>query len=142
MTERGLQNEALLAPSRTLSQILGLRGHESHSEAFRSLAIRSDPRLTIPPWPDLVAANSPKESLQQVPLAPQKLCRHLARKKYCTGPMPTAPGGSWRPEAPFLVYAHRLKAAISARYLRMFEFGRAEICLLGNDEEQSLEKEV
>lgn len=54
-------HHALLAPSRTLSQILG---------------------LTIPPWPDLVAANSPKESLQQVPLAPQKLCRYRSQKHF------------------------------------------------------------
>ncbi|OLP89525.1 putative spermidine synthase [Symbiodinium microadriaticum] len=39
-------------------------------------------QLTIPPWPDLVAANSPKESLQQVPLAPQKLCRYRSQKHF------------------------------------------------------------
>ncbi|CAE7340599.1 speE, partial [Symbiodinium sp. CCMP2456] len=40
--------------------------------------------LTIPPWPDLVAANSPKESPDQVApaLAPQKLCRYRSQKHF------------------------------------------------------------
>ena len=90
VTERGLlQSQALLAPSRTLSQILGLRGDER--KLLRGLGFRSqgglrflshtvslDPRLTMPPWPELVAANSPKESpVQKVSPASDKLCRHL-----------------------------------------------------------------
>eukprot|EP00439_Symbiodinium_sp_Y106_P078177 s21_g16.t6 len=55
-------HQALLAPSRTLSQILG---------------------LTMPPWPELVAANSPKESpVQKVSPASDKLCRYRSQKHF------------------------------------------------------------